>query len=91
MPCGESGGKGWLFQQSQIALLLFERFDLALDNLTNEGGPSLLAHEGIDTLAHSFRQTDDGRFHFERRPSHSAEVNCPPVRAIITRINDIGY
>src|SRR3546814_14447294 len=65
--------------------------NLSLDVFADKRVASLLPDEVVDPLAHSFRQPNDVRFHFERRPSHRIDLTGPTSCAITTLISDIGY
>lgn len=53
-------------------LLSFEPLDFTLEYLADECRPSLRPDQLFDALAKTFRQTNVGRFHVERWPSHAA-------------------
>lgn len=77
--------RGW------TAVLPFEALDLALDQLADENGAALAPDQPVDALAQPFGQTNHGRFHAKRWPSHAGVVAKRGSGAIESRVTDIAY
>jgi hypothetical protein len=72
-------------------LLAFEPLDLTLQDITNEGCPSLSPNQFINSVAEPFRQSNVCRFYVERRSSHSRVVADHKVCSIGTELSGAGY
>ena len=70
---------------------LFPALDFALNDLADECSPSLRPNKLVDAFAKAFRQTNVGRFHLERWPSHARVVTEQRTHSIGSRVSGAGY
>ena len=76
---------------SDFRPLAFQSRDFTFQNFTYESGTALGANQGVYPLGQSFRQTDIGRFHVERRSSHACVVTERGTHSITSRLSGAAY
>ncbi len=62
-----------------------------LDAAVEIAGKFLPPNQLVDPFAKPFRQTDVGRFHVERRPSHGSVVTADQAGSIVGELSGAGY